>query len=58
MKVAKVTFSNGHYLETCINGTDEEIRDYYLNNIFNLGTVDKDIMAKGVKVEVEPYRGD
>lgn len=57
MKVAKVAFSNGHYLETCINGTDQEIKDYYLNNTFNLGTVDKDIMAHGVKVEVEEWDG-
>ena len=49
--VAKVTFDNGEVITTCINGTDEEIKAYYMNNIFNLGA-EEDDMHKVVKVEV------
>jgi hypothetical protein len=51
MKTVKVTFANGDFLVTNINGSDEEIAAYYLNNWFNLGTVD-DNMQKCVKVEI------
>lgn len=29
MKTVKVTFSDGDYIITSINGTEEEIRNYY-----------------------------
>ena len=49
--VALITFDNGEVLETAINGTDEEIKSYYLGKTFNLG-IEKDDMHKVVKVEV------
>ena len=41
----KVTYSNGNIVRTWINGTKEEIRDYYFNNTFY------DKMAQVIKVE-------
>lgn len=39
MKTAKIFFQNGDYLTTRINGTDQEIKDYYkTGRVFNLGT--------------------
>ena len=49
--VAKVTFDNGEVITTCINGTDEEIKSYYMGKTFNLGK-EEDDMHKVVKVEV------
>lgn len=49
--VAKVTFDNGDVIETAINGTDEEIKSYYMGKTFNLGK-EEDDMHKVVKVEV------
>jgi hypothetical protein len=41
MKAIRVTFSDGNTIETSINGTDEEIRQYYLGNLFNFGDTDE-----------------
>lgn len=49
--IAKVTFDNGEVIETAINGTDEEIKSYYMGKTFNLGK-EEDDMHKVVKVEV------
>jgi hypothetical protein len=51
MKSVKVYFGNGDSLTTKINGTDEEITEYYLGKWFNLGSVE-DNMQKCVKVEI------
>ena len=56
MREIKVYFDNGDCLETCINGTDEEILSYYIGQTFNLGNADlnsdvEDLMAKAIKVE-------
>ena len=55
--IARVTFDNGEVMETAINGTDEEIKSYYIGKTFNLGT-EKDDMHKVVNVEVirESYK--
>lgn len=53
MRAVKVTFSDGDSLVTSINGTDEEIRAYYLGNIFNLGAVE-DRLVMATKVEFLP----
>ena len=53
-KAVKVTFHNGTELFTEINGTEEEILKYYINNIFNFGDTDdhpEDILLRGVAVE-------
>jgi len=36
MRYIKVTFSDGNYLHTGINGTDEEIKRYYIGNLFTV----------------------
>ena len=38
LRPIQVTFKNGKSFQTSINGTDQDIRDYYLNNVFNLTT--------------------
>jgi hypothetical protein len=50
MKSIRVHFDNGDTLETSINGTDAEIRAYYLDNMFNLGHED-DVMVRAVRVD-------
>lgn len=46
----KVIFENGDYLFTTINGTEAEVKDYYIGKVFNIGTV-ADNMQKCVDVE-------
>ena len=46
----KITFANGDHLISTINGTKEEVHDYYINEIFNIGAVE-DNMQKCIKVE-------
>lgn len=50
MKTIKVIFENGDYLYTKINGTSEEIKDYYVGNIFNIGVVE-DNLQKCISIE-------
>lgn len=50
MKTAKVTFDNGDSTITNINGTESEIRNYYIGNIFNIGTYE-DCLVKAVSVK-------
>jgi len=50
----RVTFEDGNTVDTEINGTEEEIKEYYLGKKFNFGDSDehsKDKMVKAVKVE-------
>ena len=61
MRSIKVTFDNGDWLETNINGTNAEILKYYVGNEFNLGDgAGGDLMAKATSVEFldEPFAGD
>lgn len=54
MRTVKVTFSDGNSLVTSINGTDEEIRRYYVGQTFNFGDTDEcpqDKLVTGVSVE-------
>jgi len=54
MRSIKVTFSDGHTISTNVNGTDEEIRRYYLGHVFNFGDTEahpKDKLVTAVKVE-------
>ena len=37
-----VSFKNGNSLHTAINGTKEEVRNYYLNNQFNMSASGKE----------------
>lgn len=45
MRTVRVIFSNGDTITTSINGTDDQIRDYYsVGRWFNLGNVE-DLMV-------------
>lgn len=50
MKTVKVTFDNGDSTITNINGTESEIKEYYIGNIFNIG-IYEDCLVKAVNVE-------
>ena len=53
MKTAKVSFKDpAHNYATNINGTDEEIREYFLNNLFNVGIYPEEKLRKPIKVEI------
>lgn len=53
MKTAIVTFDNEDTITTGINGTDEEIRDYYkIGRVFNIGLNGDDLMAKVTEVKI------
>jgi len=49
MKTIKVTFTNGEVITTSINGTREEICNYYFSNTFYLG--EQETPAQGVSIE-------
>lgn len=49
--VVKVTFANGDHLTTRINGTEDEVKAYYLGQLFNIGMNGDDDMQKAVAVE-------
>lgn len=50
MRTVKVIFSNGDSVITNINGTEAEIRAYYIGKVFNIGTCN-DLLVKAVSVE-------
>lgn len=55
MRAVKVTYSNGESITTDINGTDQEILDYFkVGKSFNLGKGEKDDIQTVVKAEILP----
>jgi len=40
MITVKATFKNSYTITTRINATFEEAKEYYLNNVFNIGSVE------------------
>jgi len=44
MNTFKIIYSNGDHMTTGFNGTIEEAKAYYLNNIFNIGRVEDKIV--------------
>ena len=55
MKMAIVKFNNNDTITTGINGTDEEIKEYYaIGRWFNLGDGENDLMASVTAVEIMP----
>lgn len=52
MRTVRITFKSGQQLETAINGSDDDIKNYYLGNEFNLGDAVSDLMTTAVCVEV------
>jgi len=52
MQTIKVYFENGDSLVTDINGTREEITEYYVGKTFNLGDgAGGDLITKCTKIE-------
>jgi len=51
MRSIKVIYKSGLVCRTNINGTDEEILDYYVNKWFNVGDGEKDKMDLCIAVE-------
>lgn len=52
MKTAIVKFENGDTITTNINGTDEEIRRYYMGHYFDMGIYPEELMVKALLVEI------
>lgn len=52
MRTVRITFKSGQQLETLINGTDEQIREHYIGQEFNLGDAGNDLLSTAVNVEV------
>ena len=50
MRTVKVIYDNGDSVITKINGTESEIKAYYIGKVFNIGTT-KDLLVKAVSVE-------
>ena len=54
MRSIKVTFNDGNTVVTSVNGTDAQIRAYYIGQSFNL-TLDENLshadMSIGISVE-------
>ena len=53
MKTVEVIFSNGNTLITDINGSDEQIRAYYIGKVFNFGDTDtcpNDVLVKCIDI--------
>jgi hypothetical protein len=51
MRSYKVTFEDGNSLVTGFNGSFHEVENYYINQTFNVGHGEEDLMVKAVKVE-------
>ncbi len=50
----KVTYADGNTVSTWINGTEDEIRSYYIGNFFQFGDTDSrpyDYMVMAINVE-------
>lgn len=50
MRSIKVLFSNGNSITTSINGSEQEITNYYCGRVFNLGRGENDYMARALMV--------
>ena len=58
-KFCKVTAECGYTWSTEINGTDEEIRNYFkLGSLINVGRGENDRMVKIAKVQISPDKGE
>jgi hypothetical protein len=51
MREIKIIYENGNYINTQINGSDEDILKYYLGRYFNFGDIEnRDNMQKVIGV--------
>ncbi len=55
MKAIKVIFTNGYTITTSINGTKEEISNYYFSNTFYLGEQEVPSRCGGIEFEGDFY---
>lgn len=53
MRHARLTTDNGISWSTSINGTDKEIREYFLGNRFDVGRFPKEDLRRVVKCEID-----
>ena len=51
MRPIKITYADGQVLHTQINGSKQEVIEYYVGRIFNVGRGPNDYLVKCVKVE-------
>lgn len=51
MRSITVTWDDGDTTQTMINGTEDEIRRYYVGQPFNVGYFDQDRIKTAVSVE-------
>ena len=54
MRAIRVTFADGNTIETNINGTDDEIKAYYIGQEFQFGDTEEcpyDKLVKATNVE-------
>ncbi len=46
MRTVKVTYANGDHIVTGINGTEDEIRQYFsIGRVFNIGSVEDNLQS-------------
>ena len=54
MKTAIVTYSNGDSITTSVNGSDEEIQEYFaIGREFNIGIGPEDLIAHVIALEID-----
>ena len=51
MNTAKLTTTSGHTWSTSINGTFEEVKAYFLGNVFDVGSYDEEAHNEGFTQE-------
>ena len=54
MRVATVHLEDGTSYQTQINGTDEDINQYFVGTCLNRGVFPNEKMVKVVSVDIEP----
>lgn len=51
LRHVKVTFEDGNFIETPINGTKKEILNHYIGQYFDMGSGETEKMVKAVNVD-------
>jgi len=54
MRIAKVTLENGHTWKTRINGTPEEISNYFYGKLWDCEPFPSEKRSRCIRVEVSP----
>jgi len=58
MNTATLTTTSGHSWSTSINGTFEEVKAYFINNAFNVGSYPEEKMEACVALSLRDPNGD